>query len=39
MSPVLVGRRDELRVLGGVLDRAAAGELAVAVIGGEAGIG
>jgi ATP/maltotriose-dependent transcriptional regulator MalT len=38
-SPVLVGRRDELRVLGGVLDRAAAGEFAVAVIGGEAGIG
>ena len=39
MSPVLVGRRDELRVLGGVLDRAAVGEFAVAVIGGEAGIG
>jgi len=38
-SPVLVGRRDELRVLGGVLDRAAAGEFALAVIGGEAGIG
>jgi ATP/maltotriose-dependent transcriptional regulator MalT len=38
-SPVLVGRRDELGVLGGVLDRAAAGEFAVAVIGGEAGIG
>ena len=38
-SPVLVGRRDELRVLGGVLDRAAVGEFAVAVIGGEAGIG
>jgi predicted ATPase len=38
-SPALVGRRDELGVLGGVLDRAAAGEFAVAVIGGEAGIG
>jgi DNA-binding CsgD family transcriptional regulator/tetratricopeptide (TPR) repeat protein len=38
-SPVLVGRRDELGVLGGVLDRAAAGEFAVATIGGEAGIG
>ena len=38
-SPVLVGRRDELGVLGGVLDRAAGGEFAVAVIGGEAGIG
>jgi len=38
-SPVLVGRRDELRVLDGVLDRAAVGEFAVAVIGGEAGIG
>ena len=38
-SPVLVGRRDELRVLGGVLDQAAVGEFAVAVIGGEAGIG
>ena len=38
-SPVLVGRREELGVLGGVLDRAAAGEFAVATIGGEAGIG
>ena len=38
-SPVLIGRRDELRVLDGVLDRAAVGEFAVAVIGGEAGIG
>jgi predicted ATPase len=38
-SPVLVGRRDELRVLDGVLDRAAAGEFAMAAIGGEAGIG
>src|SRR6266496_3342322 len=38
-SPVLVGRSDELRLLGGVLDRAAAGEFALAAIGGEAGIG
>jgi predicted ATPase len=38
-SPVLVGRRDELSLIGAVLDRAAAGEFAVATIGGEAGIG
>jgi ATP/maltotriose-dependent transcriptional regulator MalT len=38
-SPVLVGRRDELGLIGVVLDRAAAGEFALAVIGGEAGIG
>jgi predicted ATPase len=38
-SPVLVGRRDELGLIGGVLDRAAAGEFALATIGGEAGIG
>jgi ATP/maltotriose-dependent transcriptional regulator MalT len=38
-SPVLVGRSEELRLLGGVLDRAAAGEFALAAIGGEAGIG
>jgi ATP/maltotriose-dependent transcriptional regulator MalT len=38
-SPVLVGRRDELGLIGVVLDWAAAGEFALAVIGGEAGIG
>ncbi len=38
-SPVLVGRRDELGLIGGVLDRAAAGEFALVTIGGEAGIG
>jgi DNA-binding CsgD family transcriptional regulator/tetratricopeptide (TPR) repeat protein len=38
-SPELVGRRDELGLIGVVLDRAAAGEFALAVIGGEAGIG
>jgi ATP/maltotriose-dependent transcriptional regulator MalT len=38
-SPVLVGRRDELRLLGVVLERAADGEFALATIGGEAGIG
>ncbi len=38
-SPVLVGRREEQRLLGVVLDRTAGGELALATIGGEAGIG
>src|SRR3712207_6543797 len=39
VSPVLVGRERELALLASALDRAEAGEPAVVVIAGEAGVG
>ena len=39
VSPVLVGRGQELDVLTGALERAQAGEPAVVIVGGEAGVG
>jgi predicted ATPase/DNA-binding NarL/FixJ family response regulator len=39
VSPVFVGRRDEMAVLAGLLDRVRQGESAFAVVGGEAGVG
>ncbi len=37
VSPVFIGRRDEIRSLERLLDRAQAGDAAFALIGGEAG--
>ena len=39
VSPVFIGRRDEIAALGGLLDRATAKDPAFALIGGEAGVG
>jgi DNA-binding NarL/FixJ family response regulator len=39
VSPVLVGRRDELDVLVAAAERAATGEPAIVLVGGEAGVG
>jgi DNA-binding CsgD family transcriptional regulator len=39
VSPVFIGRQDELATLGGVLERAREGEPAFVLIGGEAGVG
>jgi DNA-binding CsgD family transcriptional regulator/tetratricopeptide (TPR) repeat protein len=39
VSPVLIGRRAELAALTAALDRAVAGEPAVVIVGGEAGVG
>ena len=39
ISPVLVGREAELAVLTGAVERAAAGDAAVVIVGGEAGVG
>src|SRR6478672_6657965 len=39
VSPVLVGREQELARLGGALDRTATGDASVVLVGGEAGVG
>jgi predicted ATPase len=39
VSPVLVGRRPELEALSAAFERAAAGDPAIVVVGGEAGVG
>ncbi|HET9973233.1 MAG TPA: AAA family ATPase [Streptosporangiaceae bacterium] len=39
VSPVFIGRREEMTALAGALRRAREGELAVALVGGEAGVG
>jgi predicted ATPase len=39
VSPVLVGRRDELSGLGAALQRAEGGEATIVLVGGEAGVG
>jgi hypothetical protein len=39
VSPVFIGRQDEMRALDRLLDRAQARDAAFALIGGEAGVG
>ena len=39
VSPVFIGRQEELASLAGLLDRASAKEPAFALVGGEAGVG
>ncbi len=39
VSPVFIGRREEMAALGGALDRTAAGEPGFVLVGGEAGVG
>src|SRR3954454_24683787 len=39
VSPIFVGRESEMAALMGALERAAAGEPAVVLVGGEAGVG